>query len=90
MENFNLQYFLQDMRREQREDHEALSKKVDNVLDTVNNHETRITTVENTRKTLLWLGAALITALLTFVGDMIVNHVGSAATAVVAPQTYQR
>lgn len=59
--DFNLQDYLHDMRKEQREDHESLTEKVDKVLEVTSDHETRIVVVENTRKLLLWAAAAVAT-----------------------------
>lgn len=71
---FNLQSFLSDMRREQREDHAELSGKVDTIVTTIGQHETRIVVVENTRKLLMWLGASFGVAVIGFLIDMVVNH----------------
>lgn len=79
---FNLQTFLRDMRLEQQRDHESLSNKVDEVLEMVHSHDTRITVVENTRKSMLWLGSALIVAVLGFIADMVVNHIPQVFAAV--------
>lgn len=91
---FNIQDYLRDMREEQQQDHKDLSAKIDDVTSAmftridvvdrrVSRHETRIVVVENTRKSLRWLGAALISALLALAGDLILNHLPHAAAAVV-------
>lgn len=74
MVNFDLQTFLSEMRKEQREDHESLSLKVDNLLETMQDHETRIVIVENTRKNMRWLAGTVIVGLVTFLLDLIANH----------------
>lgn len=92
---FNIQDYLHDMRAEQQRDHRDLSSKIEgisaamharisSVNDHVIRHETRLVVVENTRRTLLWLGTALITALLAFVGDLVINHLPHAAAAVIS------
>jgi hypothetical protein len=91
---FNIQDYLRDMREEQQQDHRDLAERIEShtlalhgrvssVNERVNKHETRLVVVENTRKTLLWLGTALITALLGFVGDMLINHLPHVAAAAV-------
>jgi hypothetical protein len=52
---FDLQEFLAEMRKEQREDHKVLSDKVDIAVNLLHNHETRIVIVENMRKSVRWL-----------------------------------
>lgn len=71
---FDLQAFLRDMKEEQKEDHDRLEKKIDEALDTLNNHETRLVVVENTRKAMLWLGTTLLLAFLGIAGDLVVTH----------------
>lgn len=71
---FNLQAYLEDMRKEQREDHQALSVKVDDVLKIVHKHETRLVVVENTRRFLTWLGAAIGVGAITMLFDAAINH----------------
>lgn len=68
---FNLQTFLSEMRDEQREDHRDLSNKVDNMLETLQDHETRLTVVENSYKSAKWFVALLITGLVTVAGDLL-------------------
>lgn len=72
---FNLQQFLTEMRAEQKEDHKELSAKVDKVVETLHNHDTRITIVENTRKTMRWAVGVLIAALIAGAVDLTFNHI---------------
>lgn len=82
---FNLQEFLADMREEQRSEMRALGGKVDTlsyqlhgrisaVQTKVNDHETRIVVVENTRKMMRWLAGTAIVALLGGVVEFVFNH----------------
>ncbi len=91
---FNIQDYLRDMREEQQQDHKDLSAKVDEMATAffgrvelvdrrVSRHETRLVVVENTRRSLRWLGAALIGAVLTLAGDIILEHLPHAAAAVI-------
>lgn len=68
---FNLQTFLSEMRREQNENYKDLANRVDGVVTTVNNHETRLVIVENDRKTVRWLAATLIVAALGVVARVV-------------------
>lgn len=80
---------LADMRREQREDRQVLSDKLDEgftkVVETMNAHEVkdterfgqvdkRLVVVESTRKTIRWLASALVVAALGGFADLVVNH----------------
>lgn len=85
---WDLQTYLRDMRQEQQEDHLRLSVKIDSVVTVLNKHDKRIATVENTRKTMLWLGSSLIVAVIGFIVDMLVNHLQAhvaAASIVLKP-----
>lgn len=91
---FNIQDYLRDMREEQQQDHHDLSEKIDGIASAMHarieivqgrvaKHDTRLVVVEGTRRTLLWLGTALITAMLGFAGDMLINHLPHAAAAAI-------
>lgn len=82
---FNLQQFLADMREEQRSDMQTLTGKLDNmsgqlhgrisaVHTKVNDHETRIVVVENTRKAMRWLAGTAIVAVLGAALEFLFNH----------------
>jgi hypothetical protein len=66
--------FLADMRKEQKDDHEALSKKVDAALLQLSGHETRIVVVEGRQKTARWFGGALVVGFITFLFDLVTEH----------------
>ncbi len=85
----DIQQLLLTMREEQRDDHRSLVEKVDTgffeirqamathtVEDTKNFAaiDNRLTPVENTRRTLRWLSAAIFVALITAAVDLIFNH----------------
>lgn len=72
--SFNLPEFLVAMREEQKKDVTTLAGKVDIVLAKVNDHETRIKIVEETRNTARWLIGVLIVALLGAGADFMFNH----------------
>lgn len=84
-----LETLLMDMRKEQRDDHGALTAKVDagfkEVADTLKHHEQsdlrlfaaidkRVSTVEGTRKALIWLVGVIIVAVLGGAVDAYFNH----------------
>jgi uncharacterized membrane protein YidH (DUF202 family) len=71
---FNLQSYLSEMRTEQRADTLMLSEKIDDVKGTLAKHDNRISTVENTRRLLVWLGASLGVAAIGFLLDLLANH----------------
>lgn len=92
----DIQQFLLEMRREQREDHNALVKKVDDgfkeAAAALNAHalqnveslseydgrilriDGRLKVVENTRRTVRWLGFTLTATALTGIVDYVMNH----------------
>ena len=72
---FDTLEFLVDMRKELREDLQNLGKKVDSAITVLNNHETRMVVVENSRRTMLWLAGTLFAGFVTFLFDLFVNHV---------------
>jgi hypothetical protein len=72
--NFDLQQYLKEMRDDQREDHKEVVDKLDAVIVRVQDHETRIVVVENTRKTMRWLTGTVIVALVGALLDFLVNH----------------
>lgn len=74
--SFNLPEFLVAMRHEQKEDLKTLTGKVDIVLVKVDDHETRLVTVENTRSAARWLIGVLIVAILGGAVDFVFNHAG--------------
>lgn len=63
------------MRSEHKEDHTTLMEKFDTVFKKLGDHETRITVVENTRKTVRWLGGTVIVGGIGFLIDYLFNHV---------------
>lgn len=82
---FDIQRFLSEMRVEQREvlsemrveqkaDHKDLSEKIDSALKTLQDHELRLTIVENTRKAVRWLGATAIVGFITLIVELIAAH----------------
>lgn len=83
-DKFNMQAFLTDMRQEQKEDHDALTLKVDGIVDKLSDHETRIVVVENTHKAARWLGGAVVVAFLGFICDALFNHLPKALAALAA------
>ena len=77
--------FLVDMRRELKADairleekldknNKALTKKLDDTLVILNNHETRLVIVEGTRKNIRWLGGTLIAGAVAAAYDFFSNH----------------
>ena len=64
---FDLQTFLTDMRRE-------LNEKIDGVVSTLGDHETRITIGETTRRNVRWLIGIVLVALMAFLGDAFFMH----------------
>jgi hypothetical protein len=66
--------FLADMRKEQKDDHDALSAKVDAALAQLSNHETRIVVVEGCQRTARWAGGAVVVALFGAAADLLKNH----------------
>lgn len=79
---FNLQTFLSEMRTEQNDRFDKLDGKVDTVVVKVNDHETRIVVVENTRKAVKWLGATVIGALIVAGIDLLFVHLPKLLAAV--------
>lgn len=88
-EDFNLQSWLQEMRQEQREDYQLLSRKVDDGFSTVHqslsNHKVettqalgevdkRLVIVENTRRAFRWAMGTMFAAGVTGLFDLVVNH----------------
>jgi hypothetical protein len=86
---FNVQNFLAEMRAEQREDHAALVLKVDEgiakMTEAMSSHELedakqfgridkRLEAVENTKRTLLWLGATTVVAIVAGIVDFLFSH----------------
>lgn len=69
--SFDLESFLRDMRREQRDSHQALAEKVDSVDAKLATHDTRLTVLENTRKTIRWLTVTLIGGAITVALELI-------------------
>lgn len=74
MESFSLQTYLIEMRKDAREDHAALMDKFEEIATTVNQHETRLVVVENTRKSILGLSAAMALAFIGAGIDLLFNH----------------
>lgn len=89
---FSVQSALAQMRTEQREDHAALVLKVDEgfstVTETMSAHvledttkfgaiDKRLSTVENTRRSVRWLGGIVIVALLGAFVDFLFVHLPS-------------
>lgn len=72
---FNLQTFLSEMRDEQREDHLALSGKIDTLVTKVAEHDTKITVLDNHRKTTRWLAGSLVIAFIGATADFLFVHV---------------
>lgn len=62
---FNLQTFLTDMRSE-------LNDKIDGLIETVGDHETRIVSVERAHKTVRWLVGLVLVGLFTFAGNVLI------------------
>lgn len=88
-QRFSVQAFLAEMRQEQREDHKALTDKVDegfkSIASSMSAHELedakqfgaidkRLEAVENTRRSMHWLGATVIVAFVGVALDFIFNH----------------
>lgn len=71
---FNLQTFLTEMRKEQREDHETLDSKLDSTLAKIAEHETRLVILEGTRTLLKWGAATVIVTVLGLLVDIFVKH----------------
>lgn len=72
---FDLQTFLSEMRKEQKEDHDALSARVGAVLEKVSDHETRLVVVEKSQAVARWFGGAVVVGFIAFVFDLVLNHV---------------
>ncbi len=88
-ERFSIQAYLEQMRREQREDHNLLVVKVDegfgNIASAMSTHELqdeerfgsvdkRLSVVENSRRAMLWLAGVLLAGAVTMAFDLVVNH----------------
>lgn len=71
---FNLQSFLSEMRSEQNDRFNGLETKIDQAVTKVNEHETRIVVVENTRRAVKWLGATVVGALIVGLVDLVFTH----------------
>lgn len=91
MARFTVQAALAEMRAEQREDHQTLTTKVDegfkHVAEVMAAHtledakqfgaiDSRLKIVETTRRTVRWLGATAIVAILSALADYLLNHFG--------------
>ena len=89
MARVNVQDLLLTMRKEQRDDHEKLVEKVDEGFKAIalvaSNHELqdqklfaaldkRVVIVENTRRSIRWLGATVLVTLLGGVADFLFVH----------------
>jgi hypothetical protein len=85
-QRFSVQAFLAEMRAEQREDHNSLSTKVDEGFKAIaavsaaheledtnrfNAIDKRLVEVENTRRTMRWLGATAIAAFLAAAAEFL-------------------
>ena len=75
---FNLQRYLEDMRREQQEAHRDLSAKVDDAFSQLTKQGTRLTTVENSHRLVRWFGGVAIVGLVGFIFDVLLNHLTGA------------
>jgi len=74
---WNLQQHLETMEETAVARHNTLVLKFDNVLEKVNDHETRIVVVEGTRKTVKWLGMTVGAALILAAIDLAFSHLPS-------------
>jgi hypothetical protein len=72
---FNLQTFLSEMREEQRESHQDLSRKIDGLVETSGKQETRIVVLENYQKTTKWLAGTVVIAVLGAIVDAVFVHI---------------
>ena len=72
--SFNLQTFLQDMKRDQDASHEKLDGKLDTVIESVAAHETRIKLLERFRGNTLKGAWLVFGAFVVFVFDLVKNH----------------
>lgn len=85
----NTQAMLAEMRREQREDHQslvtAMGEGFEKVTTAMSTHvledttkfaaiDKRLSTVENTRRTMRWLGATVIVAVIGVLLEFLSNH----------------
>lgn len=86
MVHFDLQTFLSDMRREQKEDHDNLASELREFRNTLASHDKRIERVEDTRKTLRWVGGLLIAGMITVAIDVVSNHMTAAPQKSVVSQ----
>lgn len=81
---------LSAMRAEQKGDMTSLTRKVDTAITKLHDHETRITVVEGTRKTLRWALGALAVAVVTAGADAACNHYATSTNAASAAQEIHR
>lgn len=75
-QKWDLQSYLEDMRKEQREAHAVLTEKLDDLGKTVASHETRLTVLDNMRRNVRWLVTATIGALIMGATDLFFKHGG--------------
>lgn len=88
--DFNLQNFLSEMRAEQRDDNMTLTAKVDQGFQAVassqkahelsdqqmfSSFDKRLSTVENTRRTMRWLAGSITVAALGAGVDLVLTHI---------------
>lgn len=74
----DFQVYLENWRREQREDMKAIEGKLDAFIDKsqvqVYKLDRRISLVEQTQGTMKWLARTAIVGFVTFLFDILVNH----------------
>jgi hypothetical protein len=84
--SFNLQQFLQDMREEQKQDHDALAAEIKAALGVQAEHDKRITLLERSRVTMVKAVWLIFGAIVVFGFDLLTGYVsGKDASAAVNP-----
>lgn len=65
---------LRELRQEQQDQHKAVMSKLEGVIETQGDHETRLVVLENTRRNMRWAVGTVVVAALTGVVDYFKNH----------------
>ena len=73
--DFDLQRFLTEMEGRLTVKIEGIDRRVVGVVTVVNEHETRIVVIENTRRAMKWLMGVAIVGLIGFLGNWLAHAV---------------